>query len=302
VRESRTTAPVGLWGLGNMGRPMAARLIAAGIPVLGYDPAPDARDGFAAVGGTVINGPDELTGVDTVILMLPGSDVVDEVLLRGGVADALADGAVVIDMSSSEPLRTRKLAASLRTRGVVLVDAPVSGGVSGAEDGTLAIMAGGAVEDVERVMPLLSHFGTPVHVGEIGAGHALKALNNLLSATHLWVTSEAILVGARYGLDPEVMLSTINGSSGRSGSTQNKWPNFILPGKYDSGFALRLMLKDMKIATGLAHSLGMSIALGDAAVEQWARAAELLPTNADHTEIARFLSASHPQETSPTRA
>lgn len=287
--ETGEFGSVGLWGLGNMGVPMAARLLAAGITVLGYDPSPGAREAFAAVGGTMIDGADALDSVSTVILMLPNSDIVEEVILRGGVADSLRPGSIVIDMSSSEPLRTQSLAKELAARQLSLVDAPVSGGVTGAQAGTLSIMVGGDEADFERVVGLLKHFGNPALVGPSGAGHALKALNNLMSATHLWVTSEAMFVGEKFGLDPNVMLATINGSSGRSGSTQNKWPNFILPGGFNSGFGLQLMLKDMKIATDLAHQLGMPIDLGDAAVAQWARAAERLPKTADHTEVARYL-------------
>lgn len=287
--ESGDFTHVGLWGLGNMGVPMAARLLASGMTVLGYDPLPSAREAFAALGGTVVDGPEALDVVSAVILMLPNSGIVDEVLLRSGVADVLRPGTIVIDMSSSEPLRTQSLAKELAARQLSLIDAPVSGGVTGAVDGTLSIMVGGDEAVFDRVVGLLRHFGRPVLVGPSGAGHALKALNNLMSATHLWVTSEAILVGEKFGLDPEIMLATINGSSGRSGSTQNKWPNFILSGGFDSGFGLQLMLKDMKIATDLAHQLGMPIELGDAALSQWEHAGDALPSTADHTEVARYL-------------
>ena len=128
-----------------------------------------------------------------------------------------------------------------------------------------------------------------MHVGDVGAGHAVKALNNLLSATHLLVTSEAMAAAAAFGLDVPVVLDAINTSSGRSGSTENKWPNFIVPGTFDSGFALRLMLKDMRIALGLAESAGTESRLSAAAVELWAQAADDLPADADHTEIARWL-------------
>jgi len=128
-----------------------------------------------------------------------------------------------------------------------------------------------------------------VHVGPLGAGDAVKALNNLLSATHLWVTSEAILVGERFGLDPDVLLSVLNTSSGRSGSTDNKWPNFILPGTFDSGFSLQLMLKDMRIAVDLARRTGLPSRLGEDAVRLWAEAADSLAATADHTEVARYL-------------
>jgi 3-hydroxyisobutyrate dehydrogenase len=186
-------------------------------------------------------------------------------------------------------LRTRLLAERLAKMGVSLVDAPVSGGVAGAVAGTLTVMVGGSDDVVEHVRPVLEHLGNPVHAGPVGAGHAVKALNNLLSATHLLVTSEAMIVGQRFGLDPNVMLSIFNASSGRSGSTQNKWPNFVLTKTYDSGFGLRLMLKDMRIAVQLSEQTGAPSELGADAAELWSRAADALPESADHTEIARWL-------------
>jgi 3-hydroxyisobutyrate dehydrogenase len=192
-------------------------------------------------------------------------------------------------MSSSEPERTRQLAAFLRDRGVALVDAPVSGGVKGAVSGKLAVMVGGTDDDVRAVEDVLTHLGTIYRAGPVGAGHAVKALNNLMSATHLLVSSEAIMAGQRFGLDPDVMLAIFNASSGRSGSTENKWPNFIVPETYNSGFGLRLMLKDMRIATGLAEQLNLPSRLGEQAVALWAQAAQALPPAADHTEIARWL-------------
>ncbi|MFH5823189.1 NAD(P)-dependent oxidoreductase [Georgenia sp. AZ-5] len=281
---------IGFVGLGNMGTPMAGRLAAAGYRVTGTDLSADNRRALIDAGGTAVASAAEVAGAsDVLVLMLPSSDVVEAVLLREGAAAALPEGALVIDMSSSEPLRTRELAARLAERGTELIDAPVSGGVKGAVAGSLTIMAGGDAELVERARPVLEAMGKVVHTGPVASGHALKAFNNLLSATHLLVTSEAVLAGKEFGLEPAVMLATINGSSGRSGSTENKWPNFILPESYDSGFALQLMLKDMRIATGLASALGMPSRLGECAVELWGQAAEELPRTADHTEIARWL-------------
>jgi 3-hydroxyisobutyrate dehydrogenase len=287
--EPLEDATIGFVGLGNMGLPMSARLVAAGATVVGFDPNPDARARFADAGGTPADALADLAGLSTVVLMLPGSAVVESVLVDQGLAASLAPSALVIDMSSSEPMRTRALGDRLAGHGARLVDAPVSGGVKGAVNGTLTIMVGGSEADAAEIEPLLAVLGRPRRVGPVGAGHALKALNNLLSAAHLLVTSEAVLVGERFGLEPAAMLDAINASSGRSGSTENKWPNFILPGTYDSGFAFGLMVKDMRIATALAHDLGMPIALGDAAVELWERAAEDLPATADHTEVARWL-------------
>ena len=272
-------------GLGNMGAPMSARLARAGYRVQGYDLSTAARQALGEAGG--IAAADlgaAVRGASVVVLMLPNSDIVEATV--HDFSPVLGSGSTVIDMSSSEPMRTRALAASLSSRGVTLVDAPVSGGVTRARSGQLTIMAGGSWEPVA---PLLAHLGKVTGAGEVGSGHAVKALNNLLSATHLLVTSEAILAGERFGLDAETMLSIFNSSSGRSGSTENKWPNFILPGGYDSGFGLRLMLKDMRIATGLADQVGASDPLGHAAVELWAKAAEALEETADHTEIVNWL-------------
>lgn len=279
---------VGFVGLGKMGGPMAARLVRAGHRVLGYDPVQAAGEALAEQGGIVVSSVAD-AAAEVVVLMLPDSDVVEAVLFEGGLAAALPPGTLVIDMSSSAPTRTQDVARRLDEAGLVLVDAPVSGGVSGAVAGTLTIMLGGSDAAAARATPVVAALGSVRHVGPVGAGHAVKALNNLLSATHLWATSEAILVGERFGLDPATMLDAINTSSGRSGSTQKKWPDFVLPGTFDSGFSLALMLKDMRIASDLAHRLGMPVELGDAAVRRWAEAREGLPSDADHTEIVRWL-------------
>lgn len=279
-------------GLGNMGTPMAQRLLAAGHTVRGFDVAEEAKARLAEAGGTRCDSPAEaVAGAAAVILMLPNSDVVEAVIAGPEVTAALASNTLVIDMSSSEPLRSRSLEQRLRHNGTRFVDAPVSGGVKGAENGTLTVMAGGSDEDLAEASAILDCFGTVRRAGQVGAGHAAKALNNLMSATHLLVSSEAILAGQSFGVDPELLLQIVNGSSGKSGSTENKWPNFILPGTYNSGFALKLMLKDMKIAVDLADQVHAASRLSHAAVELWEEAAAELPDNADHTEIARWVAA-----------
>ena len=287
---------VGFVGLGNMGLPMAGRLVEAGYQVRGFDVSESARTAFGELGGTAVaSAAAAAADAGVVILMLPDSNVVEAVakdpafLAAVGGSAAGPGSPVVVDMSSSEPERTRQLAAFLRDRGVTLVDAPVSGGVKGAVSGRLAVMVGGTDDDVREIEDVLTRLGTIYRAGPVGAGHAVKALNNLMSATHLLVSSEAIMAGQRFGLDPDVMLAIFNASSGRSGSTENKWPNFILPETYNSGFGLRLMLKDMRIATGLAEQLNLPSRLGEQAVALWAQAAQTLPPAADHTEIARWL-------------
>ncbi|MFI7449123.1 NAD(P)-dependent oxidoreductase [Nonomuraea sp. NPDC049714] len=282
---------MGFVGLGNMGLPMVRRLIAAGYRVNGYDRAEAASEALVAAGGTAVPAASATArDAEAVVLMLPDSAAVEAVMDGDGLLQAAASGTVVIDMGSSRPLNTRALAARAALRGVRLVDAPVSGGVKGAGNGTLTVMAGGEPADVDRVRPLLEAVGRRVlHLGPAGAGHVLKALNNLMSATHLLLTSEAMLAGQRFGLDPATMLEAVNGSSGRSGSTERKWPDHILPETFDSGFGLRLMLKDMRIGVELAEATGVTPRLGRAATELWSDAADHLPPTADHTEIVNRL-------------
>jgi 3-hydroxyisobutyrate dehydrogenase len=239
--------------------------------------------------------------------MLPDSDIVERVVLgrlvsepagagadggqpAGGLLSSLAAGTTIIDMSSSDPARTRLLAEEVAAAGVTLIDAPVSGGVAGARAGTLTVMAGGPAAAVTRFRPALEAIGQRVvHAGGAGAGHAVKALNNLMSAAHLLVSSEALIAGRRFGLDPAVMLEIINGSSGRSWSTQNKWPNFVLTGKYDAGFTVPLMVKDIRLALGIEHATGVPSAASEAVVAAWEEALAELPPDADHTAIARWV-------------
>lgn len=289
---------IGWIGIGNMGAPMTARLVADGHEVRGYDADARARDAFASAGGTrmvVESAAACADGADAVVLMLPSSAVVARVTDDDGLLAAMAAGSVLVDMGSSEPAATRALAERASALGIAVVDAPVSGGVGGAQRGTLTIMAGGDAEDVARVRPLLDALGGRIlHVGPAAAGHALKALNNLLSATHLLASAEALEVGVRFGLDPEVLLDAINTSTGRCGSTERKLPDFVLSGRFDSGFALGLMLKDMRIATNLAKATGAPARLGESAVALWTDAAGRLPAGADHTEIARWVHEEEP--------
>lgn len=281
-----------LVGLGRMGVPMGRHLrehlAADGGRLVGHDLSPAAVAAASAAGIDVV---DDLAAAvaeaDVLILMLPSSRHV-ETVLRGPAGAALRDGSVVVDMGSSEPLSTRALADELAQRGVAMVDAPVSGGVVGAEAATLTVMAGGDAAVLDRVEPLLAATGKVTRTGATGSGHALKALNNLLSATTLLISSEALQVGRRFGLDDDVMLAVINSSTGRSWSTEFKWPRFVVPESYDSGFAMALLVKDMRIATSLAEELGLPAELGEASLARWAAALEALGDTADHTEIARY--------------
>jgi 3-hydroxyisobutyrate dehydrogenase len=282
---------LGFVGLGHMGVPMTARLAAAGHEVRGFDVDPAARARAGAP--TVDSLAEAAAGAEAVVLMLASSTVVRQVVLEDRLLDAVEPGALVVDMGSSDPSQTRELAAAAASRGIGYVDAPVSGAVVGAEAGTLTVMFGGSAEDLSRCQPLFAALGKKVvHAGPVGAGHALKALNNLLSATNFLITLEAVAAGKRFGLDPGVMVDAINDSTGRSWATEHKVPQFVMPRSYTSGFAMRLMVKDIRTARELAHSTGSPFDLGDAAVALWERAAEALPEEADHTEIAEWLDPS----------
>jgi 3-hydroxyisobutyrate dehydrogenase len=288
---------VGFVGLGTMGAPMARRVAAAGQSLRLYDIDRDLTARLATELGAVA-APDPAAlaeACEVVITMLPNAEIVHRAVLGHGdgrgLADGLAGGAIIVDMSSSYPLATRALGAELAARGITLLDAPVSGGVRKAVDGMLAIMLGGDDEAaMARVEPLLAAMGKTFRTGGLGSGHANKALNNYVSAAGLAAACEAVIVGRAFGLDPERMIDVINASTGRNNSTENKIKPFVLTGKFaKAGFGLGLMAKDVKAAADLSRELGLSLPGMSEARRLWAEAWETLGTGADHTEIYRYL-------------
>lgn len=286
------TLRVGFIGLGAMGSEMSARLAAAGFPLTLLDSDHARRDALAAqLGATAATDPREVAErSDLVITMLPSSAIVATVL-RGdrGVLAGLAAGAVVAEMSSGVPAMTKTFAAEAATRGGVLIDAPVSGGVPRAKTGTLAIMAGGDAAAIARAEPALQSMGSSItRTGAVGSAHAMKALNNLVSAGGFLIGIEALLIGARFGLDPEMMVDTLNASTGMNNSTQKKFKQFVLSRRFDAGFGLDLMVKDLGIALGLADEGQISAPFAALCRQLWAGAAHTLGPGHDHTELARF--------------
>ncbi|MBS3650468.1 NAD(P)-dependent oxidoreductase [Pseudaminobacter sp. 19-2017] len=279
-------------GLGMMGMPMASRLVAAGFGVRGSDVSQAALATFSASGGIACATPAEAAKDSSVLItMLPNGPVVRDVLMGSGrAADALAPGALVIDMSSSAPLETRRLAEELTAKGLQFVDAPVSGGVKRAEAGTLAIMAGGDHGEIERARPVLEAMGSSiVATGPVGSGHAVKALNNYVSAAGLVAACEAVVVAERFGVDPDVLIDVLNVSTGRNNSTEVKMKPFVLSGSFASGFAMALMAKDLRTAADLSHELGLDLDGLRAAAGLWTAASAELGQKADHMEIHRFV-------------
>ena len=284
---------VGIIGLGAMGGPMAERVAGAGYSLRLYDIAPARTEAAAqATGGRKANGPQAVAAAsDVVITMLPtGADVARTALEAGGIADGFSQGGILVDMSSSEPAGTVELAEALSQRGIGMIDAPVSGGRKGAVEGTLTVMAGGDAALVERCRPVLEAIGKRVvHTGVIGSGHALKALNNTISAAGFLIAVEAFLVGKRFGLEPETMAEVVNSSTGMNHSTLNKLARFVFSRSFDSGFAMDLMVKDLDIALELARDTETAVPFAALSRQIWAQAQQNLEPARDHTEIARWL-------------
>jgi len=274
----KPVSTVAFVGLGRMGRPMAARLAAAGYALKTCD-----LDGS----GSARSAADAAAGADVLLTMLPDGPAVRRVVEEA--LPALAAGSIVLDMSSSDPPGTRALGETLAASGIALVDAPVSGGVKKAVDGTLAIMAGGDAAAIERVRPLLEKLGGRIFLtGPLGSGHAMKALNNYVSAAGLAAVAEALVMGARFGLDPAAMTDILNASSGRNNTTEVKVKQFMLSGAFDSGFSVGLMAKDLATAAGLADALGIDAPFAHRCAELWQDAAARLGAGADHTELYRY--------------
>jgi 3-hydroxyisobutyrate dehydrogenase len=227
-------------------------------------------------------------GAEALVTMLPDGAAVREAVLEA--LPALSPGTVVIDMSSSDPASTRALEPVLRSKDIELVDAPVSGAIAKAKDATLAIMAGGRREALQKAEPVLRAIGKDLfHVGPVGAGHAVKALNNYLGAAGTLAGFEALLIAQAFGLEPQPMLEAINASTGRNSTTERKIPQQVLTGAFASGFKLALMAKDVGIAAGLARDLGVEAPYLKTTLRLWKEAQAALPGAADHTEIFRFL-------------
>lgn len=280
-----------------MGSRMVRRLAGVGFPLVVYDRNPGAVRSVQGLSQVTVAGTaSDLASCDIIITMLPDGDAVRECLLGGGEVPALADllnpGTIVLDMSSSAPAGTLQLSRVLAERGVRLADAPVSGGVARAEQGTLAIMAGGEETDLARCRPLLEAMGSRIfHVGAVGAGHAMKALNNMLSAAGLAAAVEVLAVGKRFGLDPGAMLEVLNSSTGRNNSTENKIAQQVFSRAFAAGFSMQLMVKDLGTAMELARQTGTPAPVSAACLELWQAALRELggEGNVDHTAIARYV-------------
>jgi 3-hydroxyisobutyrate dehydrogenase len=284
---------VAFLGLGAIGTPMARHLAQKGFDLTVWTRDAAKRDAFAAKHGSrAAKSPAEAaSGVDVVITCLPSSIEVEQVANSAdGIFSTIPRGAVLLDCTSGDPEVSKKLAAVLTEKGCAFVDAPVSGGVAGAEAGKLTVMCGGDAKDFERVRPIMEAFGEKIVLcGPVGAGHAVKALNQMLLALHIWTTGEALAALVRYGVDPARALEVINGSSGRSNSSMNLIPERVLTRAFPRTFRLALLDKDVRIAARIAEKQGSHSAIFAEVERIMAETHAELGEEADHVEAIRVL-------------
>jgi 3-hydroxyisobutyrate dehydrogenase-like beta-hydroxyacid dehydrogenase len=271
---------------------MAQNLRKAGYPLVVYDLKDKAIEGLAKAGAEKVFSARELASRSSVVItMLPASpDVEAAVLGPEGVIEGAKSGDIVIDMSSSYPTSTKMICEQLAVKGIRMLDAPVSGGTKGAREGTLAIMVGGEEKDYEECRPILEAMGqNTYYLGKIGAGHTVKALNNLCSACSMVITSEALIVAKKLGLTPEKVIDAINSSSGRSWSSEFKFPTFVLNNTFNSGYSIGLMNKDLEIATRLGRELHVPMFVGALVQQLYNYAVGRGGGDECHTAIIKFI-------------
>ncbi len=283
---------VAFLGLGAIGAPMAAHLAPPATSLTVWNRTAQRATAFAArTGARVAPTPaGAARGADVVITCFPTSREV-EALLDGpeGLLAGLAKGAVLVDCTSGDPATSKRIAARLAAMGVGFVDAPVSGGVIGAEKGALTVMVGGDASVLARVRPVLERFGKKiVHCGPVGAGDALKAVNNAMLATHIWSLAEGLLALERAGVTPAIALDVINSSSGRSNTSENLFPERVLTRAFPRTFRLALLDKDVGIAAGVARDAGVPARMLDLTSELFHAAHGALGEEADHVEAVRY--------------
>jgi 3-hydroxyisobutyrate dehydrogenase len=280
-------------GLGAIGAPMAVHLARDFPPLTVWNRSSEKATAFAAEHGarTAATPAEAARDADVVITCLPTSREV-EALLDGdaGLLSGMRSGALLVDCTSGDPATSRRIAARLAERGIGFIDAPVSGGTSGAAAGTLTVMVGGAERDLERARHVLDAFaGKIVHCGDVGAGDAVKAVNNALLAVHIWSTAEGLAALTASGVRPDLALDVINASSGRSNASENLFPARVLTGEFPRTFRLALLDKDVGIAAEVARDARVPSPVLQLVAELFRAAHIELGEEADHVEAVRVL-------------
>jgi 3-hydroxyisobutyrate dehydrogenase-like beta-hydroxyacid dehydrogenase len=284
------SSPIGFVGLGSMGLPMAVRLVRAGHQVIGCDLRDDVGAEFRSQGGELAHSPRDVADLCAVVMAsLPTPAAVEQVAVG---ADGLLHGRKIklyVDLSTTGPLVAKRVAATLGARGIVALDAPVSGGVAGAEQGSLSVMVSGPKASFHAVEPLLACFGKNLFYvgGEAGMGHLLKLINNLLSTTALAATFEALTVGIKGGLDPQTMVEVLGVSSGTNHAIENKIPKYVLPGR-PMGFSLDLSYKDVSLCVEAGEALQVPMRFGRETRAVWRAAIDRIGPKQDYLQVVRL--------------
>jgi 3-hydroxyisobutyrate dehydrogenase len=282
---------VAFLGLGSIGRPMARRIKEAGFELRVWNRTAARVAGFAQELGVTLSASakDAVKDADVVAICLSTSTDVESVL-NAGVAGAIKAGATVLDLTSGDPATSKRIASALAAQNVAFIDAPVSGGVKGAEAGTLTVMCGGNKADIDRVRPVIEAFGkTVVHCGPVGSGDAVKAMNQSLLALTIWGTGEALVALAKSGVSPHVALEVINASSGRSNASMNLFPERVLNRSFPRTFRLALMDKDARIAAQIARDEHVPAPLTQLVADLCSLAHKELGEEADHVETVQVI-------------
>jgi 3-hydroxyisobutyrate dehydrogenase-like beta-hydroxyacid dehydrogenase len=280
---------IGFVGLGNMGGPMSRRLVEAGHKLTVFDTRKEAMDALVKLGATAARSPADVADrVETVMTSLPSLDIGLKVVSGD---DGLTRGNRVrryVDLSTTGARAAIKTAEILKQRNIVQIDCPVSGGVTGAEKGTLAVMVSGPKDEVEHIRPALEVFGKLFYCGDRpGLAQSMKLANNFLSATGMAASCEAIAMGTKAGLDPSLMVDVINAGSGMNTGTTQKFPRSVLPGTFDYGFGMALMVKDVRLFLQEAEDFGIPVEVAAAVGRLWEKALAEHGPNSDFTEIAK---------------
>lgn len=282
---------IGFVGTGRMGAPMGERLIEAGHRLVVYDTNAEATAPLVARGAVRADSVAQIAAeAETVFVSLPKPEIVREVVI--GASGLIEGGRVrtVIDLSTTGPSTAQAVAQALSDKGIAWIDCPVSGGVTGARAGTLACIVSGPADAVERTRALIGVFGKAFHVGEKpGLAQSAKLANNLLAASALVVSSEAMAMAVKSGVDAGVMIDIINAGSGRNSATQDKFPRAILPGTFDFGFATGLSYKDVRLCIEEAEAMGIPMVAGSAVRQMLAVTMARFGADSDFTHIAKVL-------------
>jgi len=278
---------LGFVGVGRMGIHMAGRLLEAGYQLAIYDIDATAMARLEQRGAKRCASPAEVASIaETVFVSLPTPDIVRSVALSETGVAAGSKVKIFVDLSTTGPGVAKEVADGLAGKGITAMDAPVSGGPGGAERGTLAIMVSGPRAVADRLRPAFDVIGKFFFVGEKpGMGQTMKLINNILSASAITMTSEALVLGAKAGLDAETMISVINSGSGRNTATEDKFPRCVLPRRFDFGFSTELLHKDVRLCLEVAESLGVPMLVGNAVKQLLAVTKATQGPNADITQI-----------------